>query len=374
MIITYPLNGIEYTAEDAETYLCSRTSGLFSDDVNFEISDMTITVSPFLAWIKNTEFSGKSVAVTESVELTISPAESILDRIDRIVLRFSASKNASELVVLEGDASSSPSGKELTRNSVTYELCLAEVSVKGGSNSLSTVDIKSTVLDEDLCGLMRDGVTKIPTANLQEQVNELLENLRKELESVENESAYILKNGNVAMEGNFNNGGFRSVNLADPEEDTDAVNKSYVNNNFIPAKVFNEIGMAEDAYCQPGLEEFEISRWLNPPMNPLEEYRTFEFVEGHPVYVKVLGCGALPAAGTKTITFNEGLSARVIDFNALVYSSNESNLTTHKFPLIVSQEVVGVCYFNATGNFVIQTYSDLSSFECVLTVKYVREN
>ena len=28
-IITYPLDIIEYEAKDAETYLCSRTSGFF---------------------------------------------------------------------------------------------------------------------------------------------------------------------------------------------------------------------------------------------------------------------------------------------------------------------------------------------------------
>lgn len=29
-IITYPLNDVEYTAEDAETYLCTRTSGVYA--------------------------------------------------------------------------------------------------------------------------------------------------------------------------------------------------------------------------------------------------------------------------------------------------------------------------------------------------------
>ena len=171
MIITYPLNGIEYSAQDAETYLSSRTSGLFSDEVDFVPSGMAVTISPFLAWIKNTQFSGKSVAVTEPVEVTISPADSTLDRIDRIVLRFSTAKNASEIVVLKGEASSLPNAKELTRTNIVYELCLAEVLVYAGLTSLSELTVKSTILDEELCGLMRDGVTRIPTANLQRQVD-----------------------------------------------------------------------------------------------------------------------------------------------------------------------------------------------------------
>ena len=31
-IITYPLNNIEYTAEDAELYHATRTSGVFAND------------------------------------------------------------------------------------------------------------------------------------------------------------------------------------------------------------------------------------------------------------------------------------------------------------------------------------------------------
>ena len=38
-IITYPLNNIEYTAEDAELYHATRTSGVFAND------DFPITVS-----------------------------------------------------------------------------------------------------------------------------------------------------------------------------------------------------------------------------------------------------------------------------------------------------------------------------------------
>ena len=29
-IITYPLNGVVYSAEDVATYLCTRTSGVYS--------------------------------------------------------------------------------------------------------------------------------------------------------------------------------------------------------------------------------------------------------------------------------------------------------------------------------------------------------
>ena len=376
MIITYPLNGIEYSAQDAETYLSSRTSGLFSDEVDFVPSGMTVTISPFLAWIKNTQFSGKSVAVTEPVEVTISPADSTLDRIDRIVLRFSTSKNASEIVVLKGEVSSLPNAKELTRTNIVYELCLAEVLINAGVTSLSELNVRSTILDEKLCGLMRDGVTRIPTANLQRQVDDLLEVLRKELEAVENDSQYLLKNGNVAMTGNFNNGGFRSTNLATPENETDAVNKEYADNNFLPAYKYSDIEhMAEIAYHEPPVFSMlpdGTERWINPPMLLNVEYKTLEFLDGIPIWTKVVDCGMLPNKSTKTITlFKKELMPDILDFNAVVLDSREGYETVQKLPCYGTDgQVVAIGYIGATGKFTLRTFSDVSFCNCYVIVKY----
>ena len=37
-IITYPLDGVTYSAEDVATYLCTRTSGVYAKDSNFAVS------------------------------------------------------------------------------------------------------------------------------------------------------------------------------------------------------------------------------------------------------------------------------------------------------------------------------------------------
>ena len=64
-IITYPLNNIEYTAEDAELYLATRTSGVFAGD-DFSITvpgdGNTVTIGEGIGWIRNSKFSGKVVA------------------------------------------------------------------------------------------------------------------------------------------------------------------------------------------------------------------------------------------------------------------------------------------------------------------------
>lgn len=200
-IITYPLDGKYYNAQDAETYLCTRTSGVFSQDISFTPNGMNITVSPFLAWIKNDDFSGKSVAVTTDTTLTISPSEPILSRIDRIVLRFDARKNGSELMVLKGTPSSSPAVPSIERTPVIYDLCLCQISVKPSATSISAGDITSTLLDESLCGIMRDGVTGIPTLQLQSQAQDLIRELEVAISMAENGSPVLqslgIKRGTV---------------------------------------------------------------------------------------------------------------------------------------------------------------------------------
>lgn len=65
MIVTYPLNNVTYSAEDAELYNSARTSGVYATDDNLEYSltgAMQITIGVGLAWIQNSRFSGKVVA------------------------------------------------------------------------------------------------------------------------------------------------------------------------------------------------------------------------------------------------------------------------------------------------------------------------
>lgn len=195
-IVTYPLNGIDFSAEDAETYLCTRTSGVFSADGNFKASvtgDRQVTISPGLAWIKNSEFSGKSVCNTEPVPVEIPLADGTRPRIDRIVLRFDKARNESRIVLKQGVPSSAPTASSVERTELIYELGLCTVYVKASSTVVDNGDITSTLLDESVCGLMRDGVTGIPTAQLQQQVYNLIDELREVIAGIESGSQTMLK-------------------------------------------------------------------------------------------------------------------------------------------------------------------------------------
>lgn len=179
MIITYPLNDVDYTAADAETYLCTRVSGVYSSESHFALTisgSRQISISPGVAWINNGTFKGKSVVSTETEVLTIDAADA-LPRKDLVVLRFDASLNASLLAVKKGEPASVPSVPSVQRTEGVYELGLYTVSVPAGSTEITPGNVRSLLLDETYCGVMRDGVTGIPTAQLQAEATAFIENL-----------------------------------------------------------------------------------------------------------------------------------------------------------------------------------------------------
>ena len=191
-IIAYPLEATEYTAEDVQSYLSTRTSGVYSEDITFTPEGMTVTVSPFLAWFNYAKFKGCSVAVTEPETLTFSPAHAVLDRIDRIVLRLNFTVNKAYFTIIEGTPSSSPVPADISKTEAVNDISPVYVKIKAGATEITSADITSTILDESVCGIMRDGVTGIPTSELQSQVEALLIRLHDAISEVESGSAFMM--------------------------------------------------------------------------------------------------------------------------------------------------------------------------------------
>ena len=183
-IITYPLNGVTYDAEDVSTYLCTRTSGVYAKDTNYAVSvtgPRQITVAPGLAWINYDDFKGVSACSREAVNLTIPDADSTLPRIDRVVLQFDTAANLTAVKLKPGTPAAAPEPPAILQNHNQYELGLCTVSVPAGSSVVTAADITDTRADEDVCGVMRDGVKGIPTAQLQAQALAIMTQLSTEL-------------------------------------------------------------------------------------------------------------------------------------------------------------------------------------------------
>ena len=176
-IITYPLDGVTYSAEDVATYLCTRTSGVYAKDSNFAVSitgTRQITIAPGLAWINYDDFKGVSACSREAVNLTVPDADSTLSRIDRVVLQFDTAANLTAVKLKTGTPAAAPEPPAILQNHNQYELGLCTVSVPAGSSVVTAADITDTRADEAVCGLMRDGVTGIPTETLLAQYTAIL--------------------------------------------------------------------------------------------------------------------------------------------------------------------------------------------------------
>ena len=184
-IITYPENGIQYYADDASGYLATRLSGVYSADEDFAVTangDLTVTVSAGQAWVRPARFRGRSIIMEQPETVTLTAADAVRSRIDRLVLRYDAAARKTSLTVLTGTPdSASPTAPEITRTALVYDLCLAEIRRPAGSTEITAADITDTRADEDVCGVMRDGVTGIPTAQLQAQALAMMTQLSTEL-------------------------------------------------------------------------------------------------------------------------------------------------------------------------------------------------
>ena len=181
-IVLYPANGYDFDAADVAAYLAGLTSGVFSGDEDFPVTaagGLKVTVGAGRGWVHPSRFTGYSITKREADTLTMPLADPSLPRIDCIVMRYDAGARAASLQVLQGTASSTPTAPAISRTELIYDLCLAEITRPAGSTNITTGQITDTRLDEALCGIVRDGVTGIPTEELlaaaKERINALEE-------------------------------------------------------------------------------------------------------------------------------------------------------------------------------------------------------
>lgn len=194
-MITYPLNDVQYSAEDAGLFHCTRTSGIWVED-SFQISatgaDNSISIGTGVGWISNEKFWGKVFALKEAETLDLGIADAVYPRIDVVAVQFDATANETKLIVKNGVPSSTPLMPDIIQTESVYELYLCKVLRPAGSTVVNLSNITDTRLDTVLCGLMADSVTRIDTDSINSQVMALLEELQNELESVKNGTDVML--------------------------------------------------------------------------------------------------------------------------------------------------------------------------------------
>lgn len=200
-IIAYPLNGIQYSAEDAQTYFCTRTSGVYSAESHFSLGEVTadrrITIGAGLAWMKISEFGGISFAVTEPVTVSVEGADASTDRTDLIVLRYDGNSQKQEVVCKKNSNS-------VQQSDGIFELALYRIVIPAGSTQIIASQIED-VRATPLCGIMKDGVTGIPVDTL---VDEFRAKVDKSINTLEKDAENALNKfeiNSVAALEEFNN-------------------------------------------------------------------------------------------------------------------------------------------------------------------------
>ena len=180
-MICFPLDNTPCEAKDMGTYLATRTRGVFSSDGNLAVtpgeSGLSVSVSPGLAWLKWSDFWGVAALQAQVLTLDLDTADGALKRIDAIVCRLDKVNNRAEIVVKKGAPSSAPIVVPPVRDANYDELYIATVLIGAGVISISASAITDQRLNEEYCGLMRDGVTGIPTASLHAQAQQILTEL-----------------------------------------------------------------------------------------------------------------------------------------------------------------------------------------------------
>lgn len=147
-------------------------NGVFPNpSTNFQIQgdqgNMSVKAERGLAWIEGHLRYDDSVFI-----LNIDPADSVLDRIDRVVLRLDTLERCIKWVVKKGEPSAQPIAKELQRDADAYEIALADVAVNHGIASITQSMITDLRMNTELCGWVTGTVTQIDTTTLFNQLEQ----------------------------------------------------------------------------------------------------------------------------------------------------------------------------------------------------------
>lgn len=147
-------------------------NGVFPNpSTNFQIQgdqgNMSVKAERGLAWIEGHLAYDDSVFI-----LNIDPADSVLDRIDRVVLRLDTLERCIKWVVKKGEPSAKPIAKELQRDADAYEIGIADVAVNHGIASITQSMITDLRMSTELCGWVTGTVTQIDTTTLFNQLEQ----------------------------------------------------------------------------------------------------------------------------------------------------------------------------------------------------------
>lgn len=152
-----------YKADDWAEYFASFIgNGVFPDPSNglqvIAGENMQVKVKAGKGWI-----NGYFYVNTDDLHLSMNTADGVLNRIDRVVLRWDLTARNISVQVKSSVPSALPTAPALQRDADIYELCLADVMVSAGVTSITQANITDQRLNGALCGVVAGVVKQIDT-------------------------------------------------------------------------------------------------------------------------------------------------------------------------------------------------------------------
>lgn len=201
----YPNNRDEFVGcEQLMKWLHGRTSGVFAADASAAVTaaqgKMAVNLSDGYGWITDAEQNGivwwvdSQKTTGAKLEIGIDPADSVLSRIDRVVVEWTTTDYTEypTVRVLKGRNSSNPQPPALTNNNTTRQISLARVRVPAGTTAITPGLVTDERADASVCGIVTYDL-EIDTSMIQAQFEALLKAYEDALSDAQGGTLYELK-------------------------------------------------------------------------------------------------------------------------------------------------------------------------------------
>ena len=177
-----------YKAEDWANYFSSFISNgvmpLPSSGLQVVSGEnMTVQLREGKAWINGYFYNN-----TDYLNLTLDFADGVLNRIDRIVIRWDLTARSILAKVKKGVPSAQPVAPTLQRDADVFEIAVADVLINKGATAITQGNITDQRLNGKLCGVSAGIIQQIDTtefnAQLQAWFKEYMDLSKKEFDSL----------------------------------------------------------------------------------------------------------------------------------------------------------------------------------------------
>ena len=174
-----------YDANDFTSYLDLLVgNGVFANpSTTLQVrasSGMDVIVGAGSGWI-----NGLKMENTADSTLTVSAADSVLNRIDRVVFYADYTAREMGIEIIKGTLAQNPQAPTLTRTASRYEMALADIYVTKLATSISASNIADRRQDSNLCGIVTGLIDQIDATTLftqfTSQFNDWFEDIKDQI-------------------------------------------------------------------------------------------------------------------------------------------------------------------------------------------------